>query len=672
MKRSNRPWHPVSSAELEWQASAGTPCPRSARFGDIYYSTANGLEESRYVFLRGNDLPARLASHRGDSFCVAETGFGTGLNFLLTWQAWRSLSHTRPRLHYLAVERYPLCREDLGRALAAWPELDDLRDALIDAYPTAVYGCHRLVLQAGGLTLDLWWEDATEALFDLASREEAYVDAWYLDGFAPALNDAMWSRELLQAVGRLSRPGATFATFTAAGQVRRDLLAAGFDVHKTAGFGRKRERLVGELRTGPAYPAQQETPWDLGTVATPPPTRVLVLGGGLAGCTTAAALARRGVAVSLLERDALAAAGSGNEQGILYTRLSRRHSTLTDFALASFSHASRYYRELLAAGRLRAGLDGELCGSFHQSRDDEEMAYLSNALQAVPELGQVLDTEAANRLLGIEQVSAGYWFPGSGWLRPISVCHAVAAAPDIEVVEHCGEISLHRVGGEWQAQVDGRVIATADCAVIATGLQASSHPGLEWLPLRPIRGQTTQLPTSGSLTQLRAALCHSGYVAPAREGEHCIGATFDLHDDDDQAREADHRHNLQALAEAVPDWQAELCALDPGTLRGRVGYRCASPDYLPLVGPAPDLQGFLQTFADLRKNARQTLLKRGTFLPDLYLNTGHGSRGLSSTPLAGEYLASLICGEPPPLSRELCRALAPARFIIRDLGRNRK
>ena len=536
----------------------------------------------------------------------------------------------------------------------------------------AVKGCHRLTLDDHRLTLDLWWEDATDTLCDLASPEAAWVDAWYLDGFAPALNPGMWSADLLHAVGRLSRPGATFATFTAAGQVRRDLLAAGFDVSKSPGFGRKRERLVGRLQTAPEHPPQGETPWDLGTRAAQRPATALIVGGGLAGCTTAAALARRGVAVTLLERAGLAAGGSGNQQGILYTRLSRRHSAQTDFALASFCHASRHYRALLVSGRLREGQDGALCGSFHQSGDDEEMAYLAEVLSKVPELGQILDRQDANRMLGVEQASAGYWFPGSGWLRPVSVCQTVAATPNVQTLEHCGEISLRQADGEWRAYCDDRLIARAHCAVIATGLQATAHPGLEWLPLRPIRGQTTQLPTSGTLGQLRAALCHSGYVAPARAGEHCIGATFDLHDDCGQMRTTDHRHNLQALAAAVPSWQAELEALDPAELDGRVGYRCATPDYLPLVGPAPDLPAFLQTFAELRKNARRVLKNRGTFLPDLYLNTGDGSRGLSSTPLEGEYMESLICREPATLTRDLCRALAPARFIIRDLGRNRK
>ena len=214
-------------------------------------------------------------------------------------------------------------------------------------------------------------------------------------------------------------------------------------------------------------------------------------------------------------------------------------------------------------------------------------------------------------------------------------------------------------------------MAEASCAVIATGTGTPALAGLDWLPLQSIRGQTTQLPNSPTLGGLRTCLCHEGYIAPARQGTHCIGATFDLHDAEWDLRTSGHHRNLAALASAVPSWRTELEALDPERLDGRVGFRCASPDYLPLAGPVPDREAFLQDFAALRKNAKQTLPRRGQFLPGLYLSTAHGSRGLTSAPLTAELLASQICGEAPPLCRELGRALAPARFIIRDLRRNR-
>jgi tRNA 5-methylaminomethyl-2-thiouridine biosynthesis bifunctional protein len=669
MRRDNTPWRPVTPAALHWNDADD---PISTEFGDVYYSRDNGMEESRYVFLQGNDLPRRWRRHSHRHFCIAETGFGTGLNFLLTWQAWRELAEPRPDLHFLSIEKHPLTKEDLAKALANWPALESLAAALVDHYPGLLPGQHRVLLERGRITLDLWWEDVADALPDLASRGQALVDAWFLDGFAPARNACMWSRQVLHAVARLSRPQASFATFTAAGQVRRDLLDAGFEVNKAPGFGRKRECLRGHIKnTAIAREPTTDTPWDIPRTIAATPDSVLVVGGGLAGCTVAAALSRRGISVTLLEKGELARAGSGNDQGILYTRLSRKHSSLTDFALQSFRFASQFYRAMFQCGQLTTGLDGALCGSFHQSDNSAELIALGEVLTQLPELAQVLDAQQAEAVLGIEQTSAGYWHPGSGWLRPVSVCRALVDADNIEVIEGCGELALEASAGQWRAVVNGSVMASAPCAVVATGTAASSMQQLAWLPLQAIRGQTTHLPTAQAFAGLRAALCHKGYIAPAREGVHCIGATFDLRDDEQALRTGDHHHNLASLADAVPAWRETLTALDPATLAGRVGYRCASPDYLPMVGAVPDVTAFLRDYAPLRKNARQTIAIEGDYMPGLYLSTAHGSRGLTSAPLGAELLASMICAESLPLSRELCRAVAPARFIMRDLARNR-
>lgn len=671
MKRENTPWRPVFPAALDWTERGD---PRSLAFDDIYYSSNNGLEESRYVFLAGNQLPGRWLNWSGQYFCIAETGFGTGLNFLLTWQAWRATPEPRPRLHYLSIEKYPLTATDMTKALAAWPALATLTDQLLEQYPGLVPGQHRVLLDDGRVSLDLWWEDVADALPDLASSGHPAVDAWYLDGFAPARNEAMWQPPVLDAIAALSRTDATFSTFTAVGRVRRHLAAAGFSVDKVAGYGSKRECLRGHLaKARPAVGAKHptETPWDLASALPAPPDRAIVVGAGLAGCTAAAALARRGIEVTLLEQNKLASAGSGNEQGILYTRLSRRHSPLTDFALQSYQFSTAFYRTLFQRGELTEGVDGALCGSFHQSDKALELAELAVLLASVPELAQVLEPAQAREVLGIEQPSTGYWYPRSGWLRPAAVCRALVAHSRIRLLEDCGPISLTPLERGWGVADRGERNWEAACVVIATGSESADMESLDWLPLQAIRGQTTQLPTEPRLAGLQAALCHEGYIAPAREGAHCIGATFNLQDENTSLRIEDHRDNLAKLANAVPAWSNLLQDLDPSTLDGRVAYRCASPDYLPLVGAVPDRPAFLRDFAPLRKNARQVLACRGQYLPGLYLSTGHGSRGLSSTPLAAELLASQICRETAPMSRELCRALAPARFIIRDLSRNR-
>ncbi len=670
MNRSNAPWRPLSTAKINWGDDS---TPRSERFEDVYYSSQDGMEESSYIFLQGNQLSRRCLEHLHPSFRILETGFGSGLNFLLTWQFWRAQSLPRPRLHFISIEKHPLHKSDLQRALAAWPELASLAEALITKYPEPLAGQHRITFDDGGVTLDLWWEDAEEALLELASFQNTAIDCWYLDGFAPRKNPGMWTDSIYQSMAVMSREKASFASFSSAGHVRRGLEAAGFEVNKLPGYGKKRECIYGSFSGQKNTSTQAKhfatTPWDISASTAASPTSAIVIGAGIAGCTTAASLAKRNIAVQVLECRLVANAGSGNDQGVLYTRLSNRHSPLSDFSLQSFLYASRFYSSLFSSGKLQENFDGALCGSFHQSDKLEEMSLLNELLQSVPGLAQVLSASEANSVLGIEQEKGGYWYPGSGWMRPAAVCQTMLNDNNIKLQENTGGIRLKKISGGWAALAAGRVIAEAECVVVAAGTSCPEIAQLDWLPLQAIRGQTTTLPTTTEFSKLRSALCHKGYISPSREGSHCIGATFDIDDNDMGVRPEDHRKNLNTLAAAVPRWETALSSQNEESIQGRVGYRCASPDYLPLIGPVPNRALFLQNYAVLSKNARRTIAKNGEFIPGLYLSTGHGSRGLTSAPLAAEILASLICNEPLPLSRELYQAVSPGRFLIRQLKR---
>lgn len=670
MSRNNTPWQALATAEITWTED-GSPC--SPAYDDFYYSTVDGVEEANYVFLKGSQIAQRLQRHRHATFCVAETGFGTGLNFLLTWVLWREQALPKPRLHFVSFENQPVRSSDIRKALQAWPALSELTEELLDNYPEPIPGQHRLILDGGAVTLDLWWEDAALAMPDLCRRLRETVDVWYLDGFSPNRNPSIWTPCLYQNMAIASRAGASFATFTAAGDVRRGLENAGFEVTKSSGWGLKRECMHGELGAATIQSAQdlKITPWDINRKQSPRPKTALVIGAGLAGCTIAAALAKRGIAVTIIEAGRIADGGSGNDQGVLYTRLSKKHSPLVDFSLQSFSFSYRFYKQMLGCGQLADDIDGALCGSFHQNDNTEALAAMAQQLLRVPQLAQVLRADAANQILGIEQEHHGYWYPHSGWMRPSSICHALLQHRNITVIENSGLVNLVKQDSVWQAITPAGAIAQSTCAVVATGPAAANMPALNWLPVSAIRGQTTNLASSEQTSGLRAVLCHTGYISPARLGNHCIGATFDIADNDTRTRSKDHRYNLDSLAKAVPAWKKLLEAMTEDDIEGRVAYRCASPDYLPLIGPVPNHPVFLENYSMLRKNARRAIPHNGEYLAGLYLTTGHGSRGLTSTPLAAEILASTICNEPPPLSRELSRALAPARFIIRDLRRKR-
>jgi len=228
---------PLEAARLTLAAD-GTPV--SASYGDIYHSSAGGPAQALHVFLAGNGLPARWQGR--DGFTILETGFGLGLNFLATWRAWREAAQPCRQLHFISVEKHPLAVADLALAHAAWPELAELAAELRGLWPPLVAGAHRLEFESGRLILTLIFADAVEALPTLA----AAVNAFYLDGFSPAKNPELWSPALCRSLARLAVPGATLASWSVAGSVRRALSAAQFAVEKRPGFAHKRQMLVGQ------------------------------------------------------------------------------------------------------------------------------------------------------------------------------------------------------------------------------------------------------------------------------------------------------------------------------------------------------------------------------------------------------------------------------------------
>ena len=292
----------IAHASLRWNEQ-GTPV--SEFFDDVYFSNDNGAEETRYVFLGGNRLPARFESHQRPVFITAETGFGTGLNFLTLWQAFDKAIAAAPqgtlkRLHFISCEKFLLTREDLIAAHRHWPALAGYAQQLQQQWPDALAGCQRLLFNQGQVTLDLWLGDINQLIETFDDSLNNQVDAWFLDGFAPSKNPEMWNDRLFQAMARLSRQDGTFATFTAAGFVRRGLQQAGFNVERRKGFGHKREMLCGTLPCAVDTPAAR--PWFARQAAGS--QDIAIIGGGIASACLSLALLRRGYQVSLYCADA--------------------------------------------------------------------------------------------------------------------------------------------------------------------------------------------------------------------------------------------------------------------------------------------------------------------------------------------------------------------------------
>lgn len=637
---------------LDWEGSV----PRSRHFDDVYYSRHNGLAESRHVFLAGNHLPERWQHRR--SFTIAELGFGTGLNFLSTWQAWRTSRSSGAQLYFISLERYPLDRPILAQAHQCWPELATLAAQLRACWPTPEAGYHIRHLD-DQVCLLLLFGDARELL----PRLEAQADAWYLDGFSPARNPELWEANLLQQVAQHTAPGGTVATYSAAGQVRRNLMAAGFQMQRIQGFAGKREMLTGQLLAAPETTAAE--PWFAPPAPSTHADSATVVGGGLAGTSVARALCQRGWQVTLLERHRrIASEASGNPVGVVMPAPEVDTSPAQRYFAAGF----RYTRELLAELDCR----WDPCGVLYAALDPaeaERQQRLLNRWGTPYEVLRPVDATDTQALCGYPLDYGGLWFPGAGWAAPDALCQAQlgAAGPRLTLRTHREALQLERRPGHWRVlDAQGRLLSRSPVVVIATGREVASFPHTRQLALRVVRGQLTALATGAASQMLQTVLCGPGYITPPRRGYHWLGATYDEHRLETTPRPGDRQHNLDALSRLHP---ALAKALADTQVLDRVAFRSTSADRRPMVGGVPRLDDYPAAYGEIWKGKLPRHYPPAPYYPGLYLSAAHGSRGLISAPLAGELLAALICGEPLPLERDLLHALHPGRFAIRSYRR---
>lgn len=636
---------PILPARLAFD-SEGTPY--SASFGDVYHSSDGGLEQARHVFLGGNGLPQSWRGH--ESFVIVETGFGLGLNFLATWDAWQADAQRPDRLHFVSVEQHPFCADDLAQLHRRWPALATQSAQLRRHWPPRVPGFHRLHFERDALTLTLLFGDANTLLPQLV----AAADAFYLDGFAPDKNPQMWSTAIFGELARLAKPNATLATWTVAGAVRLGLTDAGFIVARRPGYGRKRQMLCGALPASQTCRAYQAH-------GVPKERHAVVIGAGLAGSHAAERLAARGWQVELLERAAAPAQGaSGNLSGVLRPLPSVDDNRLARLTRGCFLYAVRHLAALAECGQ---PVRWQACGVLHLARDDghaEKQRRAIDALRLPPEFACAVTRAQAADLAHWPVAGGGWWFPGGGWINPPSLCAANLAAHGRRVHTRYGvEVGALRHDDQGWTVLDcaGATLARAPAVILANGAQAGQIEQARDLPLRVARGQVSHL-LAALTAPLDIVVTGTGYVTPAIDGVLCAGATFLADDAALDVRAADHRDNMARLELMLPGFAKDL---DPASLGGRVGLRPISRDRLPLLGELPRAvdAGSLRP-AHAHEVARWS---------GLYGLLGFGARGLVWAALAAELVACEISGEPLPLPRDLVAALDPARFLTKNTRR---
>lgn len=663
----------ITHAQLDWNES-GTPV--SDQFDDVYFSNVNGLEETRYVFLKQNRLPERWHDFSQRRFVVAETGFGTGLNFLALWQWFEQFRAENPQaelkqLHFISFEKYPLSKQDLQKAHLAWPELEPYAKQLQQHYPIAVPECHRIVLADGAITLDLWFGDIKDCMPLVPTPEQGIVDCWFLDGFAPSKNPEMWNQDLFNGMVRLAKQDCTCATFTAAGFVRRGLIEAGFNMRKAKGFGTKRDMIVGHVEHKTPY---SNYPPLYSRPARTEPKRVAVIGGGIASACIVQALAKRGIQSDLFCKDDQPAQGaSGNRQGAVYPLLNGEHKGVSRV----FAPAFLYARQFAQQAAERIPFDHDWCGVTQLMWDEKSTQKLQRMLKGEfsEQLVHAQNAEQTSITLGVPSPHGSIHYPLGGWLCPAQLTQGlIQDAINSEILTahfsaHVEQI-IQDESGQWHIKLQGVQTLLPegyDAVVIANGHEFQQFDQTRPLHLTAVKGQVSHIQTSDALKQIKSVLCYDGYMTPVspETQTHCIGASYDRQHIDtefDPIAQAENAAKLKHCVQGV-DWVDDV---DTSDGQARQGIRTVSRDHLPFVGQ-------VSPFNVIEK--RYTESNGATFeLPQyegLYCMLGLGSRGLSSAPLLAELLVSQMCADPLPLPVDVLSDIHPSRTWIKRIQKSK-
>ena len=644
--------------------------PVSDKFDDVYFSNQDGLAETHYVFLEGNQLWERWVNYQEAHFVIAETGFGTGLNFFAVTTLFREFRQKHPdsplkRLYFISFEKYPLLLDALQQAHLAYPQFSHLAQHLQQHWLNPIQGCYRFHFDE--TTLDLWFGDVAENLPQLGDYMNSKIDAWFLDGFAPSKNPDMWNEQLYQQMFRFTKLQGTFATFTAASAVRKGLENAGFNMTKRKGFGKKRECLSGQKTQ--EKPTALSAPWFHSQPANLNKQDIAIIGGGIASLCTAISLVKRGAKITIYcEAEQTALNASGNKQGAFYPQLSDDNERNIRFYIHAFAYGHQF---LQWAIQQQIEFEHEFCGVALCAYNEKAESKLNKIaeLNLPSDLYQSLSQSELSEKVGLPLPFGGAFIPQGAWLAPrqlVQHTFAFLEKQDVQIKTSQKVTALSQTENGWQITTAENETFCHEVIVLANGHKLTEFEQTQKLPLYPVRGQVSQIPTSENLLKLKTVLCYDGYLTPADQAKasHCIGAS---HVRDNATREfslTEQQENQQKIQQNIPEeWTKEV---DTSGNIARVGVRCSVRDLTPMMGAVPHFsaqQTQYQNLFNLRR--RKQPIEQAENYPNLYLIGALGSRGLTSAPFLGETLASLIYGEPLPMSEDLIHNLMPNRSWVR-------
>lgn len=621
--------------------------PFSKKFDDIYFSKISGVDESLHNFILQHDFKNRW-SEKSDYFSILELGFGTGLNFLLSYKHWQENRSNCKRLHYLACEVSPIKKHELGKIHSNWPELSYYSNKLLEKLPENIQGFHRVSFLDDNIELTLLYGDARKTLKKL----NASIDAFYLDGFSPKKNSELWSKEIFCELSRLSSSKTTLSSFSSSSEVRKNLEKNNFIVEKKPGFAHKREMLTARL-------CKEKTK------ETTLPKKVIVVGAGLAGTSVAAAFLKRGIAVHLIEeKNDIALGSSGNQSAIIMPHISASPDLRTRLSFSGFN----YSRSLILGLEKQGFITGYNHSGVFRLPNSNRLKTVLDKLEELKidkETARKLSKEETSSILGIEVNTEALYYPTGAYVNPRQLCNSLLKISDnlkLSLNKKIKQIIQTESG--WEVYADKEdLVDSAEILVIANANHARELKQTAHIRLEPVRGQVVLLPESSQTKNLKSVLCYDGYIAPSINGLHMLGATFE-HEEDHA--EVCPKKTIN-LVERLNNYLKEPLDISDYKLKGRVSFRSTTPDHLPIIGKLNDPEKFRENYRAV-KYRNVDFENKNNWHPGLYVSLGHGSQGVITCPLAGEVIACDVLGEPMPMDEDLIRFTNPLRFQVRELN----